>query len=69
MGIGCGTCQRILTADQKQQHVSVCKELCQIACEQPSSPGLSLATRAGFTVMTLRQCNNPLNGKIRTHQD
>jgi hypothetical protein len=36
---------RFLTADQKQQHVSVCDELRQIASKE----------RAGFMVMTLRQ--------------
>jgi hypothetical protein len=32
---------------------------------QPSSPVLSLVTRAGFMVITLRQSNNPPNGKWR----
>jgi hypothetical protein len=36
---------------------------------QPSCPGLSLLTRAGFMVMTLRQSNNTPNGKVQTHQN
>jgi hypothetical protein len=36
---------------------------------QPSCPGLSLVRRAGFKVMTLRQSNSPLNGKVQTHWD
>jgi hypothetical protein len=32
---------------------------------QPSCPGLSLVTRAVFTVMTLRQSNNPPNEKSK----
>jgi hypothetical protein len=36
---------------------------------QHSCPGLSLVTRAGFTVRTLRQSNNPSNGKVQTHKD
>jgi hypothetical protein len=45
MRIGYGTCQRILTADQKQQRVTICKLLRQIASTmQPSCPGLSLVT-------------------------
>jgi hypothetical protein len=32
---------------------------------QPSCPGLSLVTRAGFIVMTLRQNNSPPNGKVQ----
>jgi hypothetical protein len=34
-----------------------------------SRPGLSLVTRAGFMVMTLRQSNIPHNGKVQTHRD
>jgi hypothetical protein len=33
MGIGYGTCQRILTADQKQQCLNICEELDQITCD------------------------------------
>jgi hypothetical protein len=29
--------------------------------------GLPLVTRAGFKVMTLRQSNNALNGKVQIH--
>jgi hypothetical protein len=36
---------------------------------QPSCPGLSLVTRAGFMVMMLRQRNNPPNGKAQGHRD
>jgi hypothetical protein len=36
---------------------------------QPSCPGLSPVKRAGFMVITLRQSNNPPNGKVQTHQD
>jgi hypothetical protein len=36
---------------------------------QPTCPGLSLVMRAGFTVMTQRQSNNPPIGKVQTHQD
>jgi hypothetical protein len=36
---------------------------------QPSCPGLSLVKRARFTVMTLRQSNNSLNGKVRNNWD
>jgi hypothetical protein len=32
---------------------------------QPSCPGLALVTRAGFTVMTLRQSNSLPNGNLR----
>jgi hypothetical protein len=35
---------------------------------QPSCPGL-LVTRAGFTVMALRQSNDHTNGKVQTHRD
>jgi hypothetical protein len=31
-----------------------------------SCPGLSLVTRAGFTVTILRQSNKPPNGKVQT---
>jgi hypothetical protein len=36
---------------------------------QPSCPGLSLVTRAGFTVMTLRQSNHPLHGTVQSRRD
>jgi hypothetical protein len=36
---------------------------------QPSYQGLSMVTRAGITVMTLRQSNNSPNRKVLTHQD
>jgi hypothetical protein len=36
---------------------------------EPSCPGLSLVTRAGFMVMILRKSNNPPNGKVQGHQD
>jgi hypothetical protein len=35
---------------------------------QNSCPELSLVTRAGFMVMTLRQSNNLPNGKVQTYQ-
>jgi len=35
---------------------------------KPSCPGSSLVMRAGFTVTTLRQSNNPPNGKSPCHQ-
>jgi len=35
---------------------------------KPSCPGLSLVMRAGFTVTTLRQSNNPPSGKAPRHQ-
>jgi hypothetical protein len=64
---------RFLAADQKQQRVNgvnVCEELRRIVSDMPPScPGLSLVTRAGFTVMTLRQSNNPPNGKDKIHRD
>jgi hypothetical protein len=34
----------------------------------PSCPGSSLVMRAGFTVTTLRQSNNPPSGKAPRHQ-
>jgi hypothetical protein len=46
------------------------RELRQIASENATFfTRLSLMTRTGFTVMTLRQSNNPPNGKVETHQD
>jgi hypothetical protein len=36
---------------------------------QSSCPGPLLVTRAGFTVMTLRQSNNPPSEKVQTHWD
>jgi hypothetical protein len=36
---------------------------------QSTSPGLSLVMRPGFIIMTLRQSNNPLNGKVQTPRD
>jgi hypothetical protein len=36
---------------------------------KPSCTGLSLVTRAGLMVITLRQSNNPPNEKVQTHQD
>jgi hypothetical protein len=44
----------------------VCIKFC--ATIQTSCPGLSLVMRAGFTVTTLIQGNNPPNGKIQGHQ-
>jgi len=35
---------------------------------KPSCPGSSLVMRAGFTVTTLRQSNNPPSGKVPRHQ-
>jgi hypothetical protein len=35
----------------------------------PSWPGLSLVTRAVFTLMTPRQSNSPPNGKVQTHRE
>jgi hypothetical protein len=40
-----------------------------IARTEPSCLGLSSVTRAGFTVMTMRQSNNPPNEKFQTHWD
>jgi hypothetical protein len=61
---------RILTADQKQQRVNVCEEFVRSPLTmQPSCPGLSLVTRAGFAVMTLRHRNNLPNGKVQSHRD
>jgi hypothetical protein len=34
---------------------------------QPSCPALSLVTRVGFTLITLRQSNNLTNGKVQDH--
>jgi hypothetical protein len=39
------------------------------ATMQLSCPGLTMVPKAGFTVMTLRQTNNPPNGKVQTHRD
>jgi hypothetical protein len=36
---------------------------------QPSCPGLSLMRKAGFTIMTLRQSNNPPNVKVDNRRD
>jgi hypothetical protein len=58
---------RFLTANQKQQHVNVRKELRQIASDDANVLfRLSLVTRAGFMVTTLRQSNNPPNGKVKS---
>jgi hypothetical protein len=35
---------------------------------QPSCPGLSLVTRDGFTVMTLKQSNNLPNGESKLNE-
>jgi hypothetical protein len=53
-----------MSADQKQQCVSVWEELCQIATDDAT-----MLSRAGFMVMTLRKSSNPPNGKIQTHQE
>jgi hypothetical protein len=45
-----GVVMLFLTADQEHQHVSVCKELRQIASSVQSFPGLSLVMTAGFMV-------------------
>jgi hypothetical protein len=67
--IGYGTCQLILTDELGMLHVNI-EELCEIPpIMQPSCPGLSLETRAEFTVMTLRQSNNPPNRKVQTYRD
>jgi hypothetical protein len=63
---------RFLAADQKQQSVNVCEELRQIASDDATFlsrviTGDALVARAGFTVMILRQSNNPPNGKVQTH--
>jgi hypothetical protein len=51
-----------LTADQKQQHVNICKELHQITSNHAAFfPGLSL--------VTLRQSNTLPNGKVQNHGD
>jgi hypothetical protein len=55
---------RILTADQKQQHVNVCVELLQITSDATFLPRV---TRAGFTVMIISQSNSPPNEKVQTH--
>jgi hypothetical protein len=60
---------RILTADQKQQHVNVCEELHQTASNDVTFfSRLSVVMRAEYIVMTPKQSNNPLNGKDQTHQ-
>jgi hypothetical protein len=56
-----------LTADQKQQHVSICKELCQIASHDTTFlPRVIPGMRAGFMVMTLKHSNNPPKGKMKS---
>jgi hypothetical protein len=58
---------QFLTADQKQQHVNICKELCQIAPNDTAFLSRVVTRmRAGFTVMTLRQSDNPPNGKMKS---
>ena len=57
---------RILTADQKQQRV-VCTELRQLASDNETFLS-SLVMRAGFTVTTLRQSDNPPSAKAPRHQ-
>jgi len=54
---------RILTADQMHQHVSSPPTM------KRSRLGSLLVTRAGFTVTTLRQSDNPPSGKAPCHQD
>jgi hypothetical protein len=58
---------RFLTADQKQQCVSVSPKsfVGSLPMVQPSCSGLSLVMKAGFMVMTLGQSNNLPNGKGR----
>ena len=61
--------RRILTADQKQQRVSVCTELGQLAFDDETFMlGSSLVMRGGFTITTLRQSDNPPSGKAPRHQ-
>jgi hypothetical protein len=60
-----GTMQ-FLTADQKQQRVSFVRLPPMM---QSSCPGLSMVTRDGFLIMSLRQSNNPPNGKVQTYLD
>ena len=60
---------RILTADQKQQRVkSVLNFVSSPLTMKRSCLGSSLAMRAGFTVTTLRQSDNPSSGKAPRHQ-
>ena len=60
---------RILIADQKQQRVSVCNERRQLASDNETFfLGSSQVMRAGFTVTTLRQSDNPPSGKAPSHQ-
>ena len=60
---------RILTADQKQQRVNVCTEIRRSPpTMKRSCLGSSLVMRAGFTVTTLRQSDNPPSGKSPFHQ-
>jgi hypothetical protein len=40
-----------------------------LATMQPPSPGLSMVTRAEFTIITRRQNDSPLNGKVHTNRD
>ena len=60
---------RILTVDQKQQSVSVCTELRQLASDDENFLSRVITgERAGFTVTTLRQRDNPPSGKAPRHQ-
>jgi len=60
---------RILTVDQKQQHINVALNFVSSPpMMKPSCPGSSLVMRAGFTVTALRQSNNPPSGKAPRHQ-
>jgi hypothetical protein len=62
----CGL-MRFLTADQNQQRVNVCEELCQVASDVTILSRVIIVTRTGSTLMTpLRQSNNPPSGKIET---
>ena len=60
---------RILTADQKQQRVNICAELRQLPSnDETFLCRVTLVMRAGFTVTTLRQSDNPPSGKAPRHQ-
>jgi hypothetical protein len=59
---------KIKTADQKQQHVNICKELRHIASDDVTFLSRVITDdESWFTVMTLRQSKNPPNGKVQTH--
>jgi hypothetical protein len=55
---------QFLTADQKQQDVKVCKELCQIASDDPTFLSRVIISEESWIYgMTLRQSNSYPIGK------